>query len=307
MLLHLAVEDYLYSLNSKSPHTKRSAKTVLGQFVVWCDQQAITLEQLKPVHIRQYSEYLHNRPNYHDSKPLASNTLHIHITRLKTFLAWCNQEDCYTVGLSERAVKRIELPTIDAKIVEIITPEMFKRLYAACDQERFAGHAQRNRAILAMLLDTGARAAELCSLTMDQVYFGDDDNFVRVFGKGRKWREVGFGEKARKTLRTYIIRYRKASKNQVHVFISRFGEALTPGGIDQILYELADRAGIAREHVSAHKFRHTFAVTYLRNGGDIYRLARLLGHTSVKITERYLRAFQASDARTGNVSVLDSM
>ncbi len=48
MLLHMAVQDYLYALGGKSPHTKRSTKTILGQFTVWCDAQDITLEQLTP-------------------------------------------------------------------------------------------------------------------------------------------------------------------------------------------------------------------------------------------------------------------
>jgi len=305
MVLHLAVQDYLYSLGSKSPNTKRSAKTILGQFVAWCDIQGIDLAQLTPTHIRQYAEHLRNRRGP-KGEPLSSSTLNSHTMRLKTFLNWCNQEDCYTAGLSERAIKRIELPRIDAKIIDIITPEQFKLLYAACDDERYANHAQRNRAILSLLLDTGIRAAELCSLILDCVFFNDEDNFIRVFGKGRKWREVGFGEKARKALRTYIIRYRHTSRNEQHVFISRFDKPLTPGGVDQILYELADRAGVDREHVSAHKFRHSFAVTYRKNGGDVYKLSRLLGHASVTITERYLRAFQAQDARQGSISVLDN-
>jgi site-specific recombinase XerD len=305
MLINEATADYLYSLRNKTEHTRRSAKTILSQFVDWCTDQEISLEQLKPVHIRQYTEYLHSRPNYQTSERLSSSTLNMHITRIKTFLTWLNNEECYAIGLSDKAIRRIELPRIDAKVVDIITPERFKRLYAACAQERFAGTTQRNRAILFLLADTGIRAAELCSLTLDCVFFNDDDNFIRVLGKGRKQREVGFGDNTRKALRTYILRYRKAAKNEQHVFISHKNEPLTPGGIDTMLYTLADKAGISRELVSAHKWRHTFAVTYLRNGGDVYKLSRPLGHASVDTTEKYLRAFQASDARQGGTSIVD--
>jgi integrase/recombinase XerD len=307
MLINAAVSDYLYALSSKSPLTRTSARTILLQFTEWCTQQDIDLEQLKPVHVRQYTDFLRTRPSQHNGTPLSSSTVHSHITRLKAFLAWCHQEECYKVGLSEKAVKRIELPAVEAKVVGVITPEMFKKLYTACDHERYENHAQRNRAILSVLLDTGIRAAELCSLTLDQVYFGEDTSFIRVYGKGRKWREAALGEKARKALRNYILRYRHASKSEVHVFVSRFGGPLTPGGIDQLLYALADRAGIDRDHASAHKFRHSFAVNFLKNGGDLYKLSRLLGHASVSITERYLRAFTAQDARTGNISVLDNL
>jgi integrase/recombinase XerD len=53
--------------------------------------------------------------------------------------------------------------------------------------------------------------------------------------------------------------------------------------------------------------RHTFAVSYLASGGELYKLSRLLGHMFVTTTEGYLRAFQARDARRNSKSVLDSI
>jgi len=84
---------------------------------------------------------------------------------------------------------------------------------------------------------------------------------------------------------------------------------LTPEGLDRLLYRLRDRVG--RQHfngvrVSAHTFRHTYAVRYLEQGGDLYKLSRLMGHSSVVVTEGYLRAFTARAARQGG-SVLDNL
>jgi len=202
-------------------------------------------------------------------------------------------------------VKRIAMPGVEQKIITIVAPEVFKRLYDACD-ERYEGYIQRNRAILCLLIDTGIRVSELCTLTLDCVFFSEDDNFVRVYGKGRKQREVGFGQRTRKALRNYILRYRHASKSEVHVFVSHLDGPLTQSGIDQMLRQLASKAGITM-NIHAHLFRHTFAVNYLKAGGDVYKLSRLLGHASVVITEKYLRAFQQRDARQGNISVLDSL
>jgi len=64
MIVNVAVADYLYTLSGKSPHTRRSAKTILDQFVAWCDVEDVSLEQLTLARIRQYSDYLHNRPSY---------------------------------------------------------------------------------------------------------------------------------------------------------------------------------------------------------------------------------------------------
>src|SRR5712692_2445204 len=106
MLINAAVADYLYMLRGKSTHTRRSAKTILDQFVAWCDGEDVSLEQLTPVHIRQYDGHLRSKRGP-TNEPLSSSTLHMHMTRLKTFLTWLHQEECYEVGLSERAVKRI--------------------------------------------------------------------------------------------------------------------------------------------------------------------------------------------------------
>ena len=90
------------------------------------------------------------------------------------------------------------------------------------------------------------------------------------------------------------------------MFLNRYGRPLTVSGIDQLLERLNGWARVQGVRVSAHTFRHTFAINYLKNGGDIYRLSRLLGHTSVQVTEGYLRAFKQHEARQG-VSVLDRM
>jgi integrase/recombinase XerD len=74
-----------------------------------------------------------------------------------------------------------------------------------------------------------------------------------------------------------------------------------------VIEQLGERTRIRDVRVSPHTFRHTFAVQFLLNGGDIYKLSRLMGHTSVKITERYLQAVSAKQARTENRSVLDNL
>src|SRR6266566_4296804 len=81
-----------------------------------------------------------------------------------------------------------------------------------------------------------------------------------------------------------------------NVFISRTGEALTVHGLAQLIEQLEETSRIRDVRVSPHTFRHTYAVQYLLNGGDIYKLSRLMGHTSVKITERYLQAVNAKQA-----------
>jgi len=67
--------------------------------------------------------------------------------------------------------------------------------------------------------------------------------------------------------------------------------------IDGIVHRVKEMAGITDVPVTPHKFRHTFARTWLERGGELYSLSRLMGHSSVKVTEIYLEDFQSRQAR----------
>ena len=76
-----------------------------------------------------------------------------------------------------------------------------------------------------------------------------------------------------------------------HVFLNRYGEPLTDSGIAQTIADIGKRAGLSNVRVSPHTFRHTFAVMYLNNGGDVYKLSRTLGHSEMGTTEEYSKGF----------------
>jgi site-specific recombinase XerD len=194
------------------------------------------------------------------------------------------------------------MPRREQKVIQVLSAQQIDLLMRVAE-------TTRDKAILAVLLDCGLRVNELCTLNLQNVHFTPQDAWLLVHGKRDKWREVGLGRKARRLLHTYIYRERHAPPNEAHVFLGKHGP-LTASGIDQLLYRLRDEAGA--EHftgvrVSAHTMRHTFAVHYLSSGGELYKLSRLLGHTSVTTTDGYLRAFRARDARRNSESVLDSM
>ncbi len=71
------------------------------------------------------------------------------------------------------------------------------------------------------------------------------------------------------------------------------GEPLTRSGVLQLIHHLADEAGIKNVRASPHTFRHTFAISFLRNGGNQFTLMTLLGHTNLKQTNRYVQVAEA--------------
>jgi len=300
-----AVSEYMYSLGGMSKSTKRLSRHSLAEFSTWCKANSLQLERLKATDLRRYAEHLRTRPT-RTGKPLSSQSLHNHFSRIKAFLSWASREEDY--GVKEGLIRRIPMPTIEKKVLEVFTAEQFKALYDACAKEPYEKLVHRDRAILMLLGDTGIRVSELCSLELSDVFFDEEESFIRILhGKGRKQREVGFGAKTRKVLKTYINRWRRAPKNERHVFISHVGGPIKPSGINMMLDRLEAWSGVSGVRVSAHTFRHFFAVNYLKAGGDLYKLSRLLGHGHVGITERYLQAFRQRDARQGGISVVDNL
>lgn len=301
MRLDLALTEFAYS-KDHSPASRAWYKSRLGAFTDWCSQQGTTnIEDITAPLVRRYLDYRRTAP-CKTGKPLDSHTLHGHARVIKALLNWAIREEL----VCEKVVRRLEMPKREQKVLRILSQEDIDGLFTACDQSETPEYAVRNRAILAVLLDTGIRANELCDLALDRVHFAPDSAWLVVNGKGRKQREVGLGKKSRQLLHKYIHRFREADSNQQHVIVGKGGGPLQPEGLDRLLYHLRDRAGLQGRRISAHLLRHTYAVRYLEQGGDIYRLKVLMGHTSVSTTEGYLRAFTAKAARQG-ASVFDQL
>lgn len=144
-----------------------------------------------------------------------------------------------------------------------------------------------------MLLDTGIRAAELCGLRFCDLDL--TEKRLRVLGKGNKERSVYFGKQCTKALWDYL----RGSdlEDEAFVFTSergaRKGEPLNRHSLGDMLERLERKAGIKGVRCSPHTFRHSYAVRFLRAGGQPFTLMENLGHTDLKMTQRYVRLSQA--------------
>ncbi len=118
------------------------------------------------------------------------------------------------------------------------------------------------------LLDTGIRVSELSDLLISD-YQPKTGRLLIRHGKGDKERAVWLGEAGRKALWKYMLNRKDAPASQ-HLFVSDTGRRL---GRDQVLKMLKGVAGCADvEHANCHRFRHTFAINFLRNGGNVLAL-----------------------------------
>ncbi len=146
----------------------------------------------------------------------------------------------------------------------------------------------RNRAMMAMMFDTGVRLSELMELVETQIH----EETIMIYGKGAKERVVPVSPFLSKAL----LRYSRARESFFHdalhdkeFFLSRTGKKLTAEAVAKMLKKAAKAVGVSEDiRVSPHTCRHTFAHLNLKNGLDLYTLSRLLGHENVSITQRYL-------------------
>jgi site-specific recombinase XerD len=115
-----------------------------------------------------------------------------------------------------------------------------------------------------------------------------DQGVLKVMGKGQKERIVPIGNSAQRSLQKYLFRYRQepAHAGIDNIFLSTSGTPLTENSVKLMFTRMARRSGVIRLH--AHLCRHTFAVNYLLNGGDILSLQQILGHTTLEMVRHYL-------------------
>lgn len=147
--------------------------------------------------------------------------------------------------------------------------------------------ADRNRAIILLLLDTGMRASEICGLKILEVDLRN--RYVIPFGKGDKERKLPFSARTGQVLFKYLAS-RKDERASAPLFTTESGRPLDRVQLLKLLTTAGERAGVSNVH--PHRFRHTFAIQFLRNGGDAYTLQELLGHTTMEMVKTYLRIAQ---------------
>ena len=211
---------------------------------------------------------------------------------LSSLWTWAETE----LGTQHIIRGRIPIPGYPETIIEPLTQLEIRSLLVAAEYskpwETRTGKfvqskrptADRDRAIILVLLDCGIRASELCDLTVGD-YDADRGRLHIRHGKGDKPRAVYLGDRARKALWRYLAE--RNAKRTDTLFATKKGERMERNNLRHTLQRIADRATV--DGVTVHRFRHTFAITFLRNGGRIAELQMILGHTTIEMSLHYAR------------------
>jgi integrase/recombinase XerD len=277
----LALEQYaqvLQHLEDLSPVTTRNYLSDLRQFIAWCecfwcDRQescSFTPQAIAPSLLMRYRQYLQT------TLGLKPSTVNRTLMSLKRYFAWAKK----TQLVQSDPTSLIKFLPKEASSPRHLNNEEEDALVAAVN----ATGTLRDQAIITLLLHTGLRAQELCTLTRQQVHLGKRNGTLRIVGKRKKVREVPLNITARSILNQYLeilpqeCQYLFPSEKTHHSITGRaLGHLVTKYGTQAHVVD-----------ISPHDLRHRFGYR-MAEVVPLHRLAQIMGHDSLDTTMLYIR------------------
>jgi len=194
-------------------------------------------------------------------------------------------------GLATSPLATIPQPRVPETLVPVIDEATLQKLMDSLKGTSFED--RRDRAIVSLFIDTGARLAEIAGLKVDGVDMEAQE--ITLLGKGRRQRRVAFVKATKMDLTRYLMARRgHIDADSDALFLGRRGK-LQGSGIHQMLRRRCEAAGVPPIH--AHQFRHSYAHYYLLSGGTEGDLMRDTGWTTRAMVDRYGRSAGAARAR----------
>ena len=219
---------------------------------------------------------------YRQSKINSPYTQARRISGLKSFFNFLVFENYIKTSPAEL----IESPKLGRKLPEVLDIKEIELIMSKINLTDFIGC--RNRAILETLYGSGLRVSELINLNISNIF--NNENLIKVIGKGKKERLVPLGNYSKQYINLYIKKYRSklnvSSASSDILFLNRRGSKISREMIYLIIKDIVKASGI-KKSISPHTFRHSFATHLLENGADLKVIQVLMGHESITTTEIY--------------------
>jgi integrase/recombinase XerC len=267
--------SHLRYVRNYSPETLRAYENDLGQFIsfVAASGRSTDPRKIDPPLIRAFLASQHE----HDAK---RSTMARKLSSVRSFWAWMRREG----HVEDNPARDLLSPRLERKLPRFLDQDEVTRLIESPDGDRLLG--ARDRAILELLYATGMRVSELAGLALSDLH--PRDNEMRVMGKGSKERWVYFGDKARAALDGYLAKRRNMPRGRRSdsLFINARGGSLTDRSVRRVVDRYVTKSAL-RQRISPHGLRHSFATHLLDRGADLRAIQELLGHSSLKTTQRY--------------------
>jgi integrase/recombinase XerD len=300
-----AIQDLLHDYRLSLKALGRSDKTLSSYFDVLFKyfpflQSHGLIKPLNELGRRDLNAYLlhlqtcvpwpNRTMNRVDHNTLSPFTIQDHVRTIKACWGWALREGY----IDKNPLEKFPLPKVPKTILKIITPEIFAQLLALIDRATPIG-AQRYCILLA-LYDGGERISEILGSLTENVDF--NLGFIRVLGKGNKERDVPLSRLTIREIRHYAREFRPkiCQVDSPYLFPREDGTPVSINCIQQFMRRLAKQSGIAGLKLHPHLLRHTFGTQFIVNGGNVFYLKDIMGHSVLTTTLKYTH-LQSEDLR----------
>ena len=231
------------------------------------------LQDVGTAHLRNFIVHLRQRGQ-------ASETVFRTFGGLRCAFSFWSREGY----LVQNPMALVEKPRRERVLIRPLTPEQAMTLLEQPNTGNVEG--LRDKAMMMLMLDSGMRVSEVIAVEADRIDWLHCT--LTVMGKGRKERLVPFSAKTGQALLEYARARAQALIRASHFFLGRTGKGLERNKIRKLVHHYGVKAEIHGVRLSPHTLRHTFAVLYVRGGGDSFSLQEILGHSTLEMTRRYV-------------------
>jgi len=187
-------------------------------------------------------------------------------------------------------IRAIPIKRAEHKTIDYLKEKEMQAVLNAVDVNSRTG--LRDKALLMLLYNTGARVSEIVALELDDLRL-DDAAQIRLLGKGRKERACPLWPETVAVLTSYLHQRTPKQPGAQQVFLNAKDAPITRFGIRHITRKYGAQAQVKQPHKSAkrvnpHTIRHTSAMHLLRAGNDINMVSYWLGHADINTTHIYV-------------------
>lgn len=218
------------------------------------------------------------------SKGVANTTINTNLRMVRAFLYWCMER-----GYMERFA--INMVRADIPVKEPYSPAELNLLLKKPDMTRCSFSEYRNWVMVNFLLGTGCRVSTLVNLHIEDIDLAAGTAKFRHM-KARNAQIMPLSRNLVKVLEEYLTCLESDSEG--FLFVSSYGDNMSVSSAQTAIRDYNHKRGV--DKTSIHLFRHTYAKLYIQAGGDPFRLQRLLGHSDLTMTRRYV-ALYADDLK----------
>jgi integrase/recombinase XerC len=264
--------DFLKNIKGLSENTAKAYQRDLNKFSKFLE--SIAIESLESISEEKCSAWIADL----FQNDVSARSIQRHISSAKGFFSYMKK-----IGLVQSSpFELINSPKSPNHLPNILSPEEVSQLLNFKPKN---SQDKRDFAIIELIYSSGLRVSEAVNSNLSD--FEDNNNFLRVIGKGSKTRLVPVGRFAQNAIKEWISARKKILTSDDALFVNLRGSRISTRSVQERIKNIALKQGLPP--VNPHMLRHSFATHLLESSGDLRSIQELLGHSSLSTTQIYTR------------------